>query len=93
MKVWVTKDGRRFTPKEMDDQHLKNSIAKIERSANWRVRFLQALKQELASREVQHCAHVAAWYADPIPFDDRACPDYMVDNERMARCYEWWSTP
>lgn len=51
--VWVTKDGRRMLVGQMDDKHLRNSIAKIERSRNWRRHWLPRLYLELEIRKVK----------------------------------------
>ena len=48
---WVCKDGRKLYPKEMSVQHLKNSIAMIERRQNWRRDWLVPLKLELVRRQ------------------------------------------
>jgi hypothetical protein len=50
-RIWVTKDQQRLTVKEIDDAHLANIIAKIERD-KWRPRWLAAMKSEVRRRKV-----------------------------------------
>lgn len=41
--VWVTRDGRKLTPEEMSDGHLRNTIAFIERRLGRAARALKTL--------------------------------------------------
>lgn len=43
---WVCRDGRRMKVEQMDDRHLANAIAKIERSRRWRREWLPRLYLE-----------------------------------------------
>jgi hypothetical protein len=50
-QIWVTRTGQRLTVREIEDDHLTNIIAKIERD-HWRPRWLAAMKSELRRRKV-----------------------------------------
>lgn len=51
--IWVCKDGRRMKVGDMDNAHLANAIAKIERSRRWRREWLARLYLEQDIRRVQ----------------------------------------
>jgi hypothetical protein len=52
--VWVTKDGQQLLVSQMETSHVRNCIAKIERSRkNWRRSYLSRLKLELVIREIR----------------------------------------
>lgn len=54
-RVWVCQDGRRMTVVQMDDAHLANAIAAIERSkTGWRYRWLPRLYLERGIRRLKH---------------------------------------
>jgi hypothetical protein len=50
-QIWVTRTGQRLTVREIEDDHLANIIAKIERD-HWRPRWLAAMKSEARRRKV-----------------------------------------
>jgi hypothetical protein len=50
--IWTCRDGRRIRVGEMTDSHLANSIAKIQRSANWRKGWLPRLQLEETIRRM-----------------------------------------
>jgi hypothetical protein len=53
--LWRCKDGRVLRLREMETDHIKNSIRMIECSKRgWRVRYLAALKLELDIRRLGH---------------------------------------
>lgn len=49
---WKCRDGREYTPQQMATEHIKHSIAKIERHGSWRKFWLPILKHELERRGV-----------------------------------------
>jgi hypothetical protein len=49
--VWVTKDGRHILVRQMERSHVLNSIAKIQRSINWRREYLPRLLLEIQIRD------------------------------------------
>jgi hypothetical protein len=51
--VWVTKDGKHLLVSRMETSHIRNCIAKIERSRRgWRKQYLERLKLELEIRSM-----------------------------------------
>lgn len=59
-RIWTCRDGRRMFPGEMEDSHLAYSIAKIERSNNWRKDWLPRLRLEQQIR-------ATTGYRSPVP--------------------------
>lgn len=49
--VWTSKNGKSFTLEELEEGHLNNIIAKIEREADWRKKWLPVLLVERERRE------------------------------------------
>ena len=47
---WVTNDGRMMNVVDMNDGHIRNAVAKIKRSGNWRLHMLSRLEYELELR-------------------------------------------
>lgn len=49
-KLWRTAAGRTLRIEEMSTQHIENCIKRIESSGEWRLQYLQVLKDELKKR-------------------------------------------
>lgn len=51
--IWITRTGQRLPISQLDDDHLANCIAKIERSRRgWRREYLERLKLEQEIRSI-----------------------------------------
>lgn len=52
-RLWRCKDGRVLVVAQMDTQHVKHCIAKIQRMKNWRRQYLPRLELELEIRKIK----------------------------------------
>lgn len=52
-RYWKCKDGRVIKICDMEDSHLKNTIAMLEKNASSYPAWLKEMRRELASRDTQ----------------------------------------
>lgn len=82
--MWVTRDGTEIVIADMDDGHIRNAIAMLERSAAWglQVHQLEALSFAAQFRhDGEDGGSMAAYYADQAA-------DYALEMSERAFLFE-----